>query len=180
MPRSEQKYQLYFDFDRQAEIATVQYALSPERQGWQTEEQSVGRFTRVIKDGVIVRAPIDAARHLLTNVYTPFETVDQEEMWALLMNRKQRITHDVMIYRGTVDIIYIRTAELFKEAVRVNAPAIVLSHCHPSGEPYPSREDVRTTELAIGAGKLLGIDLLDHIVVGDNAWISMREEGLAF
>ncbi|MCB0091532.1 MAG: JAB domain-containing protein, partial [Caldilineaceae bacterium] len=176
----EQKYQLYFDFDRKAEIATVQYTLSPEGQGWQTEEQSVGRFTRVIKDGVIVRAPIDAARHLLTNVYTPFETVDQEEMWALLMNRKQRITHDVMIYRGTVDIIYIRTAELFKEAVRVNAPAIVLSHCHPSGEPYPSREDVRTTELAIGAGKLLGIDLLDHIVVGDNAWISMREEGLAF
>jgi DNA repair protein RadC len=99
---------------------------------------------------------------------------------TLLLNRKNRITHEAMIYRGTVDAIQVRTAELFKEAVRVNAPVLLLSHCHPSGEPTPSPEDIHLTQVAHQAARLLDIELLDHIVVGRDLWVSMKEQGLGF
>jgi DNA repair protein RadC len=95
----------------------------------------------------------------------------------LLLNTKNRITHEALVYRGTVNSIYIRPAELFKEAVRVNAPALLLSHVHPSGDPTPSPEDVRVTELSVQAGKLLGIDVLDHLIIGNDVWFSLKESG---
>jgi DNA repair protein RadC len=73
--------------------------------------------------------------------------------------------------------VRIRLAELFKEAVRTNAASIVLSHCHPSGDPTPSPKDILMTELALQVANLLEIQLLDHIVVGQNRWVSMRERG---
>ena len=85
-----------------------------------------------------------------------------------------------MVYRGTINTVYIRPAEVFKEAVRVNAPALLLSHVHPSGDPTPSPEDVRVTEEVVQAGKLLNISVLDHIVVGKDVWISLKERGLGF
>lgn len=122
-----------------------------------------------------------ADQYLRSRIYTPTpEAIDQEEMWCLLLNTKNRITHEVMVYRGTINTIYIRPAELFKEAVRVNAPALLLSHVHPSGSPDPSPEDIRATHNAYQAGKLLGIDVLDHIIVGRESWISLREKGLGF
>ena len=74
----------------------------------------------------------------MTRIFSPFSTFDQEELWVLLMNRKSRITHDVMLYRGTLFTSLVRMGELYKEAVRLNAPMILLSHCHPSGDPTPS------------------------------------------
>ena len=78
-----------------------------------------------------------------------------------------------------------RIAELFKEAVRRQAPAIVLAHNHPSGDPTPSADDVEVTRKAVAAGKLLDIDVLDHIVIGQPrgdrpGWVSLRERGLGF
>ena len=73
-----------------------------------------------------------------------------------------------------------RLAELFKEAIRVNAAALLLSHCHPSGEPLPSPQDVQFTEQAIQVGDLLGIPVLDPVVVGHNQWVSLKEQRLAF
>jgi hypothetical protein len=93
----------------------------------------LGRFVREVQDEVRVSSPQDAAAYLQENVYSPFDQFDQEELWALLLDTKNRITHEAMIYRGTVNTVTIRPAELFKEAVRVNATAIILSHCHPSG-----------------------------------------------
>lgn len=66
------------------------------------------------------------------------------------------------------------------EAVRQNSPSIVMGHCHPSGDPTPSPEDVRVTELIYSAGKLLDIALLDHLVIGDNAYTSLRQGNLGF
>ena len=84
------------------------------------------------------------------------------------------------MYRGTVNTMYVRVAEVFREAIRLNAVGIILSHCHPSGEPTPSPEDVRVTELAVAAGKLLEITVLDHIIVGAGRWVSMKERQLGF
>ena len=96
------------------------------------------RFVRAVRDEIIVRTPADAAEHLIRHVYTPFDQFDQEELWTCLLNSRNRITHEVMVYRGTVNTVRVRVAEIFKEAVRTNAAGFVLSHCHPSGDPTPS------------------------------------------
>lgn len=138
------------------------------------------RFVRLVQEEVVIRSPADAAMHLLNRVYTPFDQFDQEELWTLLLNTKNRATHEVMVYRGTLNTIPVRLAELFKEAIRVNAASLILSHSHPSGVPLPSPEDVQLTEQAIQVGDLLGIPLLDHVVIGQNQWVSLKERGLAF
>jgi hypothetical protein len=68
----------------------------------------------------------------------PFEQFRQEQLYVLLLDQKNRVTHDVMVYKGTVNAINIRPAELFMEAVRYNSPSIIMSHCHPSGNSTPS------------------------------------------
>jgi DNA repair protein RadC len=173
-----ERYQMAFDFRPQPGLSSVRYALSGEWQGMTQQEDGAGRFTRVVKEEVVVCTPAEAAEHLLTHVYAPFEHCNQEELWVLLMNRKQRITHEVMVYRGMVNRIHVRIAELFKDAVRVNAPAILLSHCHPSGDSRPSEEDQQVNELAIQAGNLLGIEVVDHVLIGDDCWFSMRQAGV--
>ena len=110
----------------------------------------------------------------------PFDQFSQEEMWVLLLNSRTRITHEVMVYRGTVNSALVRVPELFKEAIKVNAPGLILSHCHPSSDPEPSPEDAMITRQARLAAELLDIDLLDHIVVGKDAWVSLRQRGLGF
>jgi DNA repair protein RadC len=138
------------------------------------------RFVRKLRETVQVRTPNDVACHLMANVFNPFDAFDQEELWSLQLDTKNRITHEAMVYRGTVNAVHVRIAELFKEAVRVNAPSIILSHVHPSGDAAVSPEDVRVTESCVKAGKLLGIELLDHIVVGRDSWVSMKERNLGF
>ena len=144
------------------------------------EQERVSRFVREVRESVYVHSPADAAQHLLTKVYVPFADFDQEELWVLLLNAKLQITHEVMVYRGTVSTLLIRQAELLKEAVRLNAPIVILSHCHPSGDPTPSPEDVRMTRQVNEAADLLGLDLADHIIVGQDRWISLKERGLGF
>lgn len=140
----------------------------------------LGRFVREVQENVRITSPSDAASYLIKRVYTPFDQFDQEEVWILLLNAKSRITHEVMLYRGTINTAYIRTAEIFKEAVRVNATGLILSHCHPSGDVTPSPEDVEVTRKAREAATILSITLEDHIIVGKNEWVSLRERGLGF
>jgi DNA repair protein RadC len=176
MPEHERPYQWSFDFGRKEE-PSIYYELG--FAGHESQEDT-GRFVRKLKEEVQIRSPNDAATHLLTHVFTPFEAFDQEELWTLLLNTKNLITHEVMIYRGTVDTVYIRPAELFKEAVRVNAPALLLAHIHPSGITEPSPQDIRVTQDAHQAGQLLGINVLDHIIIGNGVWTSLREQKLGF
>lgn len=178
MPKPE-RYQLPFEFGRRHDQAQPFYEIS--LAGNRDEIEGSGRFVRTVKEEVIVRAPSDAVQYLRNHVYTSaLEAIDQEELWCLLFNTRSRITHEVMVYRGTVNTIYIRPAELFKEAVRVNAPALLLSHIHPSGSPDPSPEDIRTTQDAFQAGKLLGIEVLDHIIIAGEKWVSLKEKRLGF
>jgi DNA repair protein RadC len=84
------------------------------------------------------------------------------------------------IYQGTVEASEVRAAEVFKPAVTRGCPAIVVVHNHPSGDPTPSPEDVRTTAQLAKAGEYLDIELLDHIIIGHNRFVSLRERGFGF
>lgn len=139
-----------------------------------------GRFVREATAPLQVRCPADVATYLSEHIFAPFTQVDQEELWVLLLNTRNVITHEVLVYRGTVNSSLVRPAEILKEAIRVNAPAVVMSHSHPSGDPEPSPEDVRITEVVHLAAQMLGIDLLDHIVMGKERWVSLKEKGLGF
>jgi len=86
----------------------------------------------------------------------------------------------VTLYQGSVNAAQVRIAEVFKEAIRANAPAIAIAHNHPSGDPTPSAADISLTAELNKAAKLLDIDLIDHLIVGDGRWISLRRLGLGF
>jgi DNA repair protein RadC len=84
------------------------------------------------------------------------------------------------VYIGSLNASMVRVGELFKEAIRRNSAALIVVHNHPSGDPTPSPEDVLVTREIIAAGKLLDIDVLDHLVIGQGRFVSMRERGLGF
>jgi DNA repair protein RadC len=157
------------------------YALTPgvlaEYLRLQTEDS---RFVQEVNDRPQIRSPAEAATFLLNQVFQPFHVFDQEELWVLLLNTKNIITHKAMAYRGNINTVIIRPAELFKPAVRFNAPAIIIAHCHPSGDPTPSPEDTHVTRRIRQAADLLSIELIDHLVIGDGRWVSMKERGLGF
>ena len=181
MPKPERRVQLAFDFDNPPEQPAGRIQLPYEtlvKMGISPPE--VGRFVHRVEQQITVRTPGDAAIYLMNEIYAPFEVFDQEELWVLLLDTKSKITHAVMVYRGGLNTVYLRIGELFKEAVKVNAASIIVSHVHPSGDPTPSPQDVRVTEDVVKAAKILGIELLDHIVVGDRRWVSLKERGLGF
>ncbi len=104
----------------------------------------------------------------------------QEQLRVLCLDTKNYVIHQQVVYQGTVNSSLVRAAEVFRPAVTRNAPSIVVLHNHPSGDPSPSPEDVRTTEQLRQAGAVLDIDLLDHIVIGHGKFISMKERLLGF
>lgn len=173
-----ERYQLPFDFGRKSDRSLVYYELG--FAGREHQEEGASRFVRQLKEEVVIRSPYEAAVHLMRNVFTPFEAFDQEELWGCLLNTKNRITHEVMIYRGTVNSINVRPAELFKEAVKLNAPHLLLAHVHPSGSAEPSPDDIQVTQDAVAAGKILRIELLDHLIIGNEVFVSLKERGMGF
>jgi len=144
----------------------------------QTPRLPAGRFVHRVEEEIRVTSPTDVANYLKRRVFCPFADFDQEELWVLLMTIKNQVTHQVMVYRGPVRGINVRVAEVFKEAVRHNAPAIIVTHCHPSGDPGPSAEDINVTRQLVEAGRLLDIEVLDHLIIGDPGYTSLRERGL--
>jgi DNA repair protein RadC len=140
----------------------------------------LGRYIREVANPYAVNSPAKAAEYLQQNVFTPFEKCKQEELWVLCLNTKTRITYDAMIYRGNVNSTIVRMAEIFSIPIITYSPAIILSHNHPSGEPEPSPEDVQINRVVNHAGQLLGIELLDHLIIGNNRWVSMKERGVGF
>lgn len=122
----------------------------------------------------VIRSPADVASYLGP------EMVDlaQEQLRVLLLNTKNRVVGACLVYQGGVNSTVVRLADCFREAVRSSAPAVILVHNHPSSDPTPSPEDVRLTKEAAQAGELLGIDVLDHVILGRQGHVSLRERGL--
>jgi DNA repair protein RadC len=123
-----------------------------------------------------ISSPADAASLLLHEM----NGLDQEHLVVINLDTKNRVLSQETLYIGNVNTSVVRVAEIFRPAIRQNASAIILSHNHPSGDPSPSPEDVRVTHQIVEAGKLLDIDVLDHLVVGDHRYISLKERGLGF
>lgn len=105
---------------------------------------------------------------------------EQEHVKAVLIDTRNYVIAIPTIYKGSLNSAHIRVGELFKEAIRRNAAAIILAHNHPSGDPTPSPEDVILTNRIVKAGQLLNIEVLDHIVLGHQKYVSLKERGLGF
>ena len=98
----------------------------------------------------------------------------------MLVDTRSRLIDILMLYRGSKNSAIIKTGEVFKEAIRQNASGIILIHNHPTGDPTPSPDDVGMTRAIVEAGKLLDIDVLDHLVIGRGRWVSLKQRGLGF
>ncbi len=102
---------------------------------------------------------------------------DCEELIMLSLNTKNMLISNTTLTKGTVNASLISTREIFLEALKNKAVYIVLLHNHPSGDPSPSKEDIHNTRRIKDAGNLIGISLIDHIIIGDNKYISLKERG---
>ena len=102
----------------------------------------------------------------------------QEQVRVLLLDRKNRVVGQRTIYQGNGYAALVRPAEVFRPAIVEAVPHIVVVHNHPSGDPEPSRDDIKLTKDLAEVGRLLGIELLDHVVIGEDDWVSIKTEGL--
>jgi len=123
-----------------------------------------------------VRSPRDVADRLLLQM----GRLEREELRVVLLNTKNVVLRVATVYQGNVSSSLVRVGELFRDAVRLNASGVILVHNHPSGDPTPSPDDLHLTAEALAAGRLLDIDLLDHLVVGHDAFVSLRDRGVSF
>ena len=128
------------------------------------------------QDGALLDTPAAAALALAPHV----AHLEREAVVVALLTRKQRLISVAPVYQGNVSGTSVRIGELFTEAIRRNAAGILLAHNHPSGDPEPSPDDIRTTRDAVAAGQLLGVGVIDHLVIGKGRWVSLRERGIAF
>jgi DNA repair protein RadC len=106
--------------------------------------------------------------------------LDHEQMRIVLLDTKNRVQAITTIYVGSLNTSMVRVGELFKDALRWNSAAMIVAHNHPSGDPTPSPEDVLKNRQIVDAGKLLDVEVLDHLVIGRGRFVSMREKGLGF
>jgi hypothetical protein len=123
-----------------------------------------------------VKSPSDIAGMLMIEM----GSLQQEEFRTVLLDTRNRLQAVKTIYKGSLNASLIRVGEVFREAIRYNSAAIILAHNHPSNSVDPSPEDVLVTREIVAAGTLLDTDVLDHIIIGQNKWLSMREKGLGF
>ncbi len=107
-------------------------------------------------------------------------SLDHEELRVVLLDTKNRVLRVATVYQGSVNSAQVRVAEIFKDALRQNAPGIVVVHNHPSGDPTPSAADVSLTSEICRAGQILGIDVIDHLIIGVGQFRSLRRLGLGF
>jgi DNA repair protein RadC len=124
----------------------------------------------------MIRAPRDVAERLILQM----GRLEREELRVVVLNTKNVVLRVATVYQGNVSSSLVRVGELYRDAVRLNASGLILVHNHPSGDPTPSPDDLHLTAEALAAGRLLDIELLDHLVIGHDAFVSLRERGVAF
>ena len=123
---------------------------------------------------VTVRRPQDAADYLMEDL----RYLHVEHFVCLFLNTKNHITAKETLSVGTLNASLVHPREVFRAAIRHGSASIICAHNHPSGDPTPSPEDTSLTRRLAEAGELVGIDVLDHIVIGDGRYISLKEQGL--
>ncbi len=123
------------------------------------------------EDRYRVSSPTDAANLVMVEM----AYLDHEELRILLLNAKNQVVGNICRYRGTVNNSVLRVAEIFRPAITSNCPGLIVCHNHPSGDPTPSQDDLEVTEQLLEAGRLLEIELLDHIIIGAGRFVSLKE-----
>lgn len=126
-----------------------------------------------VDDKIQISSPKDVADFMMGKM----EHLTQEKFIALFLNSKNVIIKQKTIFVGTLNSSIVHPREIFSEAIKCASNAIIVLHNHPSGDVTPSNEDIKTTERLKKCGQVLGIDLLDHIIIGDHTYLSMVEEG---
>ena len=128
------------------------------------------------EDRFLVRSPSDVAQLLMAEM----AHLQQEHFQVLYLDTRNRLLGSETVYVGSLNASQVRVAEVFRDAVKRNCAAIIVAHNHPSGDPTPSPEDVQVTRQLVAAGNLLDIEVLDHLVIGQQRFVSLRERGLGF
>lgn len=120
-----------------------------------------------------IRSPQDAAAYLMPDM----TSLNQEHFVVLFLNIKNQIIHRQTIFIGSLNASIVHPREIFREAVKRSAASIICAHNHPSGVPTPSEEDIEVTKRIEEAGYIMGIELIDHVIIGDHQFISLKEKG---
>jgi len=130
------------------------------------------------KERPTINSPEDAANLVAYDM----SALDQEYLKVILLDTRNHVLDIEEVYKGSVNSSQVHVGELFKAAIRQGASAIIVVHNHPSGDPTPSPDDVAVTRAIVQAGKLLDVDVLDHMIIGQGKgrWVSMKERGLGF
>ncbi|WP_245243548.1 RadC family protein, partial [Mesobacillus selenatarsenatis] len=121
----------------------------------------------------VIRSPEDGAKYLMNDM----RFLTQEHFVCLYLNTKNQVIHRQTIFIGSLNASIVHPREVFKEAVRRSAASVICVHNHPSGDPTPSREDIEVTKRLAESGKIVGIELLDHLIIGENKYVSLKEKG---
>jgi DNA repair protein RadC len=130
-----------------------------------SQKQMDSRFT--------IRSPKDAASFLMPEI----GSLQQEHFVALYLNVKNQVIHKQTIFIGSLNSSIVHPREIFKEAVKRSAASIICAHNHPSGNATPSPEDIEVTKRLQEAGFIIGIELIDHVIIGDHQYVSLKEQG---
>ncbi|WP_240374987.1 RadC family protein [Bacillus piscicola] len=124
-------------------------------------------------DRYVIRSPEDVADYVMDDM----RFLTQEHFVVLCLNTKNEVIHRQTLFIGSLNSSIVHPRELFKEALRRSAASLICLHNHPSGDPTPSQEDIEVTKRLIECGRLLGVDILDHVIIGDQKFLSLKEQG---
>jgi DNA repair protein RadC len=121
----------------------------------------------------VIRSPEDGAKYMMNDM----RFLTQEHFVCLYLNTKNQVIHKQTIFIGSLNASIVHPREVYREALKRSAASIICLHNHPSGDPAPSREDIEVTKRLAECGKIIGVDLLDHLIIGENKFVSLKEKG---
>jgi DNA repair protein RadC len=125
------------------------------------------------QDRYVIRSPEDGANYVMNDM----GFLSQEHFVCLYLNTKNQVLHKQTIFIGSLNASIVHPREVFREALKRSAASIICLHKHPSGDPAPSREDIEVTKRLVECGKMIGIEVLDHLIIGENKFVSLKEKG---
>jgi DNA repair protein RadC len=125
------------------------------------------------EDRYVIRSPEDAAKYVMEDM----RFLTQEHFVSVYLNTKNQVIHKKTIFIGSLNASIVHPREVYKEALKRSAASIICIHNHPSGDPTPSREDIEVTKRLAECGKIIGIELLDHLIIGEQKYVSLKEKG---
>ncbi|MBC8161693.1 MAG: DNA repair protein RadC [Roseiflexaceae bacterium] len=154
------------------------HGLGPAKASTLVATLEIGRRLVLLNHGerFQIKSPVDVVQLMQLEM----AHLDQEHLRVIALDTKNRVQKILTVYIGSLNSAAIRVGEVFKEALRLNACAIIIVHNHPSGDPTPSPEDVLVTRQICDAGAMLDVEVLDHLVIGKGRYVSLKERGLGF